>query len=70
MTCSTSSRPRLEAEEPSPQTFDHFLARRGVDTCKGRKIYDLARDLRGTHALGMTTVLVVPEGGARSIRER
>ena len=49
--------------EPKPlaQTYDRFLARHGVDPAKAAMFEDLARNLEIPHALGMTTVLVVPK---------
>jgi putative hydrolase of the HAD superfamily len=52
--------------KPSPQTYDRFLARHDVDPTKAAMFEDLARNLQVPHALGMTTVLVVP-GGTREI---
>jgi putative hydrolase of the HAD superfamily len=57
--------------EPKPlaQTYDRFLARHGVDPTKAAMFEDLARNLETPHALGMTTVLVVPEGTREVFRE-
>jgi putative hydrolase of the HAD superfamily len=55
--------------KPSPQTYDRFLARHGVDPAKAAMFEDLARNLQVPHALGMTTVLVVPEGTREVFRE-
>ena len=55
--------------KPSPQTYDRFLARHGVDPGKAAMFEDLARNLSVPHALGMTTVLVVPEGTREVFRE-
>ena len=57
--------------EPKPlaQTYDRFLARHGVDPTKAAMFEDLARNLETPHALGMTTVLVVPEGTPEVFRE-
>src|SRR5205807_8904433 len=49
------------APKPMAQTYDRFLARHGVDPRKAAMFEDLARNLTIPHALGMTTVLVVPE---------
>ena len=46
--------------KPLPQTYDRFLARHGVDPKKAAMFEDLARNLSVPHALGMTTVLVIP----------
>jgi putative hydrolase of the HAD superfamily len=57
--------------EPKPlaQTYDRFLARHGVDPTRAAMFEDLARNLEAPHALGMTTVLVVPEGTREVFRE-
>ena len=55
--------------KPSAQTYDRFLARHGVDPAKAAMFEDLARNLAVPHALGMTTVLVVPEGTREVFRE-
>jgi putative hydrolase of the HAD superfamily len=55
--------------KPSPQTYDRFLARHGVDPKKAAMFEDLARNLSTPHALGMTTVLVIPEGTREVLRE-
>lgn len=47
--------------KPSQVTYDRFLARHGVDPTRAAMFEDLARNLTVPHALGMTTVLVVPE---------
>jgi putative hydrolase of the HAD superfamily len=55
--------------KPMPQVYDRFLARHGVDPKQAAMIEDLARNLEVPHALGMTTVLVVPEGTREVFRE-
>lgn len=55
--------------KPLPQTYDRFLARHGVDPRKAALFEDLARNLEVPHALGMTTVLVVPEKTREVFRE-
>lgn len=55
--------------KPSPQTYDRFLARHGVDPRRAAMFEDLARNLAVPHALGMTTVLVVPEATREVFRE-
>ena len=55
--------------KPSPQTYDRFLAAHGVDAGKAAMFEDLARNLAVPHALGMTTVLVVPDGTREVVRE-
>jgi putative hydrolase of the HAD superfamily len=62
----------IEAElepKPSAKTYDRFLARHGVDPSRAAMFEDLARNLAVPHALGMTTVLVVPEGTREVFRE-
>jgi putative hydrolase of the HAD superfamily len=55
--------------KPLPQTYDRFLARHGVDPEKSAMFEDLARNLTTPHALGMTTVLVIPDGTREVLRE-
>jgi putative hydrolase of the HAD superfamily len=55
--------------KPLPQVYDRFLARHGVDPARAAMFEDLARNLEVPHALGMTTVLVVPEGARVVLRE-
>ena len=55
--------------KPLPQTYDRFLARHRVDPGKAAMFEDLARNLEVPHALGMTTVLVVPERTREVFRE-
>ena len=55
--------------KPLPQVYDRFLARHGVDPKRAAMFEDLARNLSVPHALGMTTVLVVPEGTREVFRE-
>ena len=55
--------------KPLPQVYDRFLARHGVDPKRAAMFEDLARNLEVPHALGMTTVLVVPEGSREVFRE-
>jgi putative hydrolase of the HAD superfamily len=55
--------------KPRPQVYDRFLARHGVDPAKAAIFEDLARNLEVPHALGMTTVLVVPAGTREVLRE-
>ena len=56
--------------KPSPQTYDRFLKLHGVEAGKAAMFEDLARNLAVPHALGMTTVLVVPEHTREVFRER
>jgi putative hydrolase of the HAD superfamily len=55
--------------KPQPQTYDRFLKAHGVDPAKAAMFEDLARNLVVPHALGMTTVLVVPAGTREVFRE-
>jgi len=57
--------------EPKPlaKTYDRFLVRHDVDPRRAAMFEDLARNLEAPHALGMTTVLVVPEGQRELFRE-
>ena len=55
--------------KPLPQTYERFLKAHDVDAGKAAMFEDLARNLAVPHALGMTTVLVVPEGTREVFRE-
>jgi len=55
--------------KPAAKTYERFLARHDVDPAKAAMFEDLARNLEAPHALGMTTVLVVPEGTREIFRE-
>jgi putative hydrolase of the HAD superfamily len=55
--------------KPRPSVYDRFLARHRVDPRKAAIFEDLARNLEVPHALGMTTVLVVPASGREVLRE-
>ena len=55
--------------KPSPQTYERFLARHAVAAPRAAMFEDLARNLEAPHALGMTTVLVVPDGDREIVRE-
>jgi putative hydrolase of the HAD superfamily len=55
--------------KPLPENYDRFLARHGVDAGTAAMFEDLARNLAVPHALGMTTVLVVPERSYEVVRE-
>jgi len=55
--------------KPLPQTYDRFLKLHGVDPERAAMFEDLARNLAVPHSLGMTTVLVVPEGSREVVRE-
>jgi putative hydrolase of the HAD superfamily len=55
--------------KPLPQVYERFLKRHAVDPNKAAMFEDLARNLEVPHALGMVTVLVVPEGQREVFRE-
>ncbi len=55
--------------KPSPQTYRRFLDLHRVDATKAAMFEDLARNLVVPHRLGMTTVLVVPDGVKEVVRE-
>ncbi|MEJ2375316.1 MAG: pyrimidine 5'-nucleotidase [Pseudolabrys sp.] len=55
--------------KPSPKTYERFLERHDVDPANAAMFEDLARNLAAPHALGMTTVLVVPEAQREIFRE-
>ena len=55
--------------KPAPQTYQKFLRVHGVDPAKSAMFEDLARNLVVPHQLGMTTVLVVPDGAKEVVRE-
>jgi len=55
--------------KPRPAVYERFLVRHNVDPSRAAIFEDLARNLEVPHALGMTTVLVVPEGARVVLRE-
>ena len=55
--------------KPLPQTYARFLKLHGVDPGRAAMFEDLSRNLEVPHTLGMTTVLVVPEGTREVFRE-
>jgi putative hydrolase of the HAD superfamily len=55
--------------KPLPQVYERFLKRHDVNPGKAAMFEDLARNLEVPHRLGMTTVLVVPEGERVVLRE-
>ena len=55
--------------KPAPRTYAKFLKLHGVDPLKATMFEDLARNLVVPHDLGMTTVLVVPDGAREVVRE-
>ena len=55
--------------KPAPQTYQKFLDLHQVDPTKAAMFEDLARNLVVPHQLGITTVLVVPDGSKEVARE-
>ena len=55
--------------KPAPQTYQKFLTLHGVDPARSAMFEDLARNLVVPHQMGMTTVLVVPDGTREVVRE-
>jgi putative hydrolase of the HAD superfamily len=55
--------------KPSLKTYERFLKLHAVDPHRSVMFEDLARNLEAPHALGMTTVLVVPAGTREVLRE-
>src|SRR6476660_8787876 len=55
--------------KPAPQTYQKFLGTHGVNPRTSAMFEDLARNLIVPHQLGMTTVLVVPDGTRQVVRE-
>ncbi|MBV9565204.1 MAG: pyrimidine 5'-nucleotidase [Bradyrhizobium sp.] len=55
--------------KPAPQTYRKFLSDHAVDPTRAAMFEDLARNLVVPHELGMTTVLVVPDGSREVVRE-
>ena len=55
--------------KPAPQTYQKFLRLHGVDPLTSAMFEDLARNLVVPHQIGMTTVLVVPDGTEEVVRE-
>src|SRR5260370_38680731 len=55
--------------KPAPQTYRKFLDTHQVDPERSAMFEDLARNLIVPHQLGMTTVLVVPDGSTEVVRE-
>jgi putative hydrolase of the HAD superfamily len=55
--------------KPAPQTYHRFLDLHRVDPTRAAMFEDLARNLEVPHSLGMTTVLVVPDGSKEVVRE-
>jgi putative hydrolase of the HAD superfamily len=57
------------APKPDPAAYHAFLGAHGVEAARAAMFEDLARNLEVPHALGMTTVLVLPGGAEPVIRE-
>jgi putative hydrolase of the HAD superfamily len=55
--------------KPAPQTYQKFLDLHRVDATRSAMFEDLSRNLVVPHQLGMTTVLVVPDGTREVVRE-
>jgi putative hydrolase of the HAD superfamily len=55
--------------KPSKKTYEKFLKLHNIDPHKAAMFEDLARNLEAPHALGMVTVLVVPEAQREVFRE-
>lgn len=55
--------------KPARQTYRRFLDLHDVDASRSAMFEDLARNLAIPHELGMTTVLVVPDGTKKVVRE-
>ncbi len=55
--------------KPAPQTYRKFLRDHDVDPTRAAMFEDLSRNLVVPHQLGMTTVLVVPDGSKQVVRE-
>ncbi|EKS30732.1 pyrimidine 5'-nucleotidase [Afipia felis] len=55
--------------KPARQTYRRFLDLHDVDASRAAMFEDLARNLAIPHELGMTTVLVVPDGTKEVVRE-
>jgi putative hydrolase of the HAD superfamily len=55
--------------KPQPHVYERFLKRHAVEPTRAAMFEDLARNLQVPHALGMVTVLVVPEGQREVLRE-
>src|SRR5262249_28765315 len=55
--------------KPLPQIYQRFLAAHGVNPGRAAMFEDLVRNLRVPHALGMTTVLVIPSATIAGARE-
>jgi len=57
--------------KPRPQCYDLFVKAHGVDAKVSAMFEDIAHNLEAPHALGMTTVLVMPQSThAAAVRQR
>ncbi len=55
--------------KPLPHVYDRFLKLHDVEPTRAAMFEDLARNLEVPHALGMVTILVIPEGQQQVLRE-
>jgi putative hydrolase of the HAD superfamily len=55
--------------KPAERTYRRFLEKHAVDPARAAMFEDLARNLEVPHALGMRTVLVVPDNTREVVRE-
>ena len=55
--------------KPHLETYEKFLARSAIAPRRAAMFEDLSRNLEVPDALGMATVLVVPQGAAEVVRE-
>jgi putative hydrolase of the HAD superfamily len=55
--------------KPSPLTYRRFLDLHHVEPTRAAMFEDLARNLVVPHQLGMTTVMVIPDGTREVVRE-
>nr|WP_206682743.1 pyrimidine 5'-nucleotidase [Chthonobacter albigriseus] len=55
--------------KPNRETYDMFIRQTGVSPARAAMFEDLSRNLAVPHALGMRTVLVVPQGTREVFRE-
>ena len=55
--------------KPAPRTYQKFLGDHRVNPATAAMFEDLARNLVVPHQLGMTTVLVIPDGSQQVVRE-
>jgi putative hydrolase of the HAD superfamily len=55
--------------KPAQQTYDKFFRDHAVDPTRAAMFEDLSRNLVVPHKMGMTTVLIVPDGAKEVVRE-